>query len=70
MLLRDTSPVMSEESTIPDLVELTRRQFDATDRSDFDSIMSFWGADSVWDMSPMGLGVYQNPRAIRERGLP
>jgi hypothetical protein len=33
-------------------------------------LMSFYAPDAVCDMSPMGLGVYQNPRAIRERGLP
>jgi ketosteroid isomerase-like protein len=57
-------PAMSEESTTPDLVELTRRQFEAADRDDFDAIMSCWASDAVWDMSPMGLGLYEGA-AIR-----
>jgi ketosteroid isomerase-like protein len=55
---------MSEESTTPDLVELTRRAFQAADRADFDAIMGLWESNSVWDMSPMGLGVYEGA-AIR-----
>ena len=34
------------------------------------ALMSFYAPDAVCDMSPIGLGVYQNPRAIRGRGLP
>jgi ketosteroid isomerase-like protein len=56
---------MSEESTTPDLVELARRSFEAADRRDFGALMSFYAPDAVWDTSPMGLGVYENPTAIR-----
>jgi ketosteroid isomerase-like protein len=56
---------MSQESTTPDLVELTRRSFEAGNQSDIDAAMSFYGHDSVWDMSPMGLGTYQGLAAIR-----
>jgi ketosteroid isomerase-like protein len=61
---------MPDESTTPDLVELVHRAFEAGGRRDIGALMSFYAPDAVWDMSPMGLGVYQNPRAIRERGLP
>lgn len=56
---------MSEESTIPDLVELTRRQFEAVNRSDMDAVMSCFPPDGVYDTSPAGLGVYEGPAAIR-----
>jgi ketosteroid isomerase-like protein len=55
---------MAEESTTPDLVELMRRSFEAADRRDFGALMSFYAPDAVWDMSPMGLGAYENPAAI------
>jgi ketosteroid isomerase-like protein len=56
---------MPEESTTPDLVELTRRVFDAADRGDFEAIMSFFDSEAVYDVSPMGLGVYEGATAIR-----
>ncbi len=56
---------MAEESTTSDLVELTGRALEAGDRLDFDAMLSFWGPDPVWDMSPIGLGVYEGAAAIR-----
>jgi hypothetical protein len=56
---------MSEESTTPDLVERTRRGFDAGSRQDVEAVMSDYGPESVWDMSPVGLGVYEGQVAIR-----
>jgi ketosteroid isomerase-like protein len=56
---------MAEQSTTPDLVELTRRAYEATDRGDFDAMMSFFGPDPMWDMSPMGLGSYAGAQAVR-----
>jgi ketosteroid isomerase-like protein len=56
---------MSEESTIPDLVELVRGAYEASNRRDFDAMMSVYGRDSVWDMTPMGLGTYEGLEAIR-----
>ena len=56
---------MSEEFTTPDLVELMRRSFEAADRRDFGALMSFYAPDAVWDMSPLGLGAYETPTAIR-----
>ena len=56
---------MSEESTTPDLVELARRSLEAANHRDFDAMLSFWSPDPVWDVSPMGLGVYEGPAAIR-----
>jgi hypothetical protein len=56
---------MSEESTTPDLVELTRRQFEAVNRRDMDAVMSRFPPDGVYDTSPDGLIVYEGPAAIR-----
>ena len=55
----------SEESTTPDLVELVRRSFEATDRRDSGALMSFYAPDAVWDSSPLGMEVYEGQAAIR-----
>ncbi len=39
---------MSEESTAPDPVELTRRAVDAVVRRDFDGAVSLFAPDAVW----------------------
>jgi ketosteroid isomerase-like protein len=59
------APLHREESTNPDLVELTRRAYDYASDRNWDALLSFYGADSVWDMSPLGLGTYEGPAAIR-----
>ncbi|HEX4187768.1 MAG TPA: nuclear transport factor 2 family protein [Solirubrobacteraceae bacterium] len=46
-------------------LELTRRSFEAADSGDYDWMMSFYGPDSVFDMSPWGLGTYEGLVAIR-----
>ena len=56
---------MSQDSTTPDLVELTRRAYEYASDRNWDALLSFYGADSVWDMSPLGLGIYEGPAAIR-----
>jgi hypothetical protein len=56
---------MSEESTTPDLVELTRQTFDAVNRRDIDAVMSRFPVDGVYDTLPAGLMVYEGPAAIR-----
>jgi ketosteroid isomerase-like protein len=55
---------MSEESTTPDLVELTRRLYEAANAGDFDAITSFYGPDSVWDQ-PDGIATFEGEPAIR-----
>ncbi|HEY4428239.1 MAG TPA: nuclear transport factor 2 family protein [Solirubrobacteraceae bacterium] len=45
--------------------ELTRLSFEAADSGDFDRMISFYGPDSVFDMSPWGLGTYSGLSAIR-----
>lgn len=56
---------MSQEPRTPDLVALTRRAYEAGSRGDFETVMSDYGPDSVWDMSPMGLVAYEGLPAIR-----
>ena len=56
---------MSQESATPDPVELTRRAYEYASDRNWDALLSFYGADSVWDMSPLGLGTYEGPAAIR-----
>jgi ketosteroid isomerase-like protein len=56
---------MPEQSTTPDLVALTRRTFELASVRDWDAPLSFYGPGLVWDMSPLELGVYEGPTAIR-----
>jgi ketosteroid isomerase-like protein len=46
-------------------LELTRRSFAAAGSGDYDLMMSFYGRDSVFDMSAWGLGVHSGTAAIR-----
>jgi ketosteroid isomerase-like protein len=48
-----------------DVLELTRQAFAAANTGDYDAMMTSYGPDSVWDASPLGLGTYVGPRAIR-----
>jgi ketosteroid isomerase-like protein len=56
---------MPEESTTPDLVELVRAAFEAGDRRDHDTLMSFYAPNAVMDLSDLGLGTYEGVDAIR-----
>jgi ketosteroid isomerase-like protein len=55
---------MSEETTTPDLVELTRQVVDAGNRRDLDAVMSLYAPDVVWE-SLDGLGVFDGATAVR-----
>jgi ketosteroid isomerase-like protein len=56
---------MSEESTTPDLVELTRSFYETMDRDwDFDSLAGFFAPGPVWDLSGSHLGIYEGVAAI------
>jgi ketosteroid isomerase-like protein len=57
---------MPEESTTPDLMELQKRLTDAgNNRRDLDAIMAFYAPDCVYDMSPIGMGVFEGQTAAR-----
>jgi len=51
--------------TTPDVTELTRRSFEAGSHRDVDAALSFYAEDSVWDMSPLGLGTYEGLTTMR-----
>src|SRR5437870_2377900 len=56
---------MSDESTTPDLVELTRLGFDYMDRAfDFDALAPGYLPDAEMDLSHMGLGRYEGVDAV------
>jgi hypothetical protein len=55
---------MSEESTTPDLVELTRRVFAAGSRHDLDATMSFYERGAELDLSDAGFGTFKGVVAI------
>jgi ketosteroid isomerase-like protein len=55
---------MPEESTTPDLVELTRRIFQAFSGDDIDAVLSFYAPDAV--LEPTGIGTsFEGAAAIR-----
>jgi ketosteroid isomerase-like protein len=55
---------MSEESTTPDLVALTRSLFEAASRRDCDAVMGFFGPEPVWETTLVTL---DGSAAIHER---
>lgn len=56
---------MSEESTSPDPVELTRVFFETMDREwDFGSLAGFFASDAVWNLSDSHIGIYEGVAAI------
>jgi ketosteroid isomerase-like protein len=57
--------VMSDESLLPNPVELVRQAFDAGNRHDLDAIIGFHSPEAVWDLSDQGLGVFEGAGAIR-----
>jgi limonene-1,2-epoxide hydrolase len=56
---------MSEESTTPEPVELTRRLVASASGGDVDAVISACGQDTVWDVHPWGLGTHHGPASIR-----
>jgi ketosteroid isomerase-like protein len=55
---------MPEESTTPDLVELTRLVFEAANQHDIDAVMSFFAPDAVFDGRVAG-DLFEGRAAIR-----
>jgi ketosteroid isomerase-like protein len=58
-------PAMPDESTPTNLVELTRRAYEAGSSGDVDLILRFYDPDAVWDMSKAGMGTFEGRAAIR-----
>ena len=59
---------MPEESTTPDLVELTRRQIEAVNRRDLDALLKTCAPDGVYDTGADGLGLFEGPAADAVNG--
>jgi limonene-1,2-epoxide hydrolase len=57
--------VMSEGSTTPEPVELTRRLVASASGADVDAVIRVCGEDTVWDVHPWGLGTHHGPASIR-----
>jgi ketosteroid isomerase-like protein len=55
----------SKESTTANALELTRRAFASATGGDLDAMMSFYGPDSVWEVSSWGLGTHAGLSRIR-----
>ena len=56
---------MLEESSAPDLTELVRRGVEAASRGDNVVVLALYSPDAVWDMSQVGMGVFEGRGAIR-----
>jgi ketosteroid isomerase-like protein len=56
---------MSDESTTPDPVEITRLVIEAFSRRDLDAVMRFFMPDAVWDLSEAGMETCADAAAIR-----
>jgi ketosteroid isomerase-like protein len=54
-----------QQRTTPDLVARWQRAAEATQRSDFHTVMSDYAPDAVWDASLAGVGTFQGVPAIR-----
>jgi ketosteroid isomerase-like protein len=54
-----------EESTTPDLVELSRGSSQAVNSGDLDAMVSVFAPDAVWDLSPVGMGTFEGRAEIR-----
>jgi ketosteroid isomerase-like protein len=55
---------MPKEATLVDLAVL-RRGAEAFDRRDIDGVVAMYRPDAVFDMSPVGMGVFEGHEAIR-----
>ncbi len=54
-----------EQATVS-AIDLTRSAFASANSGNYDAMMRFYGPDSVWDVSPWGLGTHTGPTAIRQ----
>src|SRR5215216_6996703 len=56
---------MPEEATTPDLVEITRRAFEAANRRDLDAVISFYASDAVFEGRMRAGDTFEGRAAIR-----
>jgi ketosteroid isomerase-like protein len=62
---RDTHRAMPEESTTPDVADITRKVFAAATDEDLDATTAYLAPDAVWEMYEVGLGPFEGVAAIR-----
>ncbi len=63
--VRHTRREMTEESTTSDLARLARQGYEAASRGDLDAVMSLYAADAVYDLSDLGLEIFEGAEAVR-----
>lgn len=56
---------MAEEPTTSDLAELARRFCECLERGDYDAALGFFDLNPVWDMSEMGMGIFEGRVPVR-----
>jgi len=56
---------MAEEPVTSDLAELARRFCGSLESREYDAALSFFDPNPVWDMSEMGMGVFEGRVPIR-----
>ena len=56
---------MPEDSPTRDVLEVARRAFEAASSRDFYGAVAPFTPDGIWDMSRLGMGVFQGHDAIR-----
>jgi ketosteroid isomerase-like protein len=56
---------MPDESTTPDLVELTQQAWAVANDHDLDALLRTFAPDAVWDLSDAGLGTFEGVAKIR-----
>jgi ketosteroid isomerase-like protein len=57
--------VTAEEPTPSDLADLARRFCDCLERRDYEAALSFFDLDPLWDMSEMGMGIFEGRIPVR-----
>jgi hypothetical protein len=62
--VRDTPPGMPEQPTTSELLELTRRSMEATNRGEFDVGVTRFAADVIFDVSSVGLGCFEGAEEV------
>jgi integrase len=62
---RDTAHIMTEESTTPDLEERWRRAVEAFARGNSDEAAAAYAGRAVFDLSRLGIGIFEGREAIR-----
>jgi ketosteroid isomerase-like protein len=57
---------MSQEPSTPATLESARGFCDSIEGRDFETALSFFGPDPVWDMSALGMGAFEGRAQIRD----